>query len=47
MGVAYFATYLVLVSLMSFPIPDYFVSMTLFLPNAICVQLFEIWRVPV
>ena len=43
-GVGYFAAYLVLVSVVSFPIPNYFVSMTLFLPSAICVQLFEIWR---
>ncbi len=43
-GVGYFATYLLLVSVVSFPAPQYFVSMTLFLPSAICVQLFEIWR---
>jgi len=44
LGVGYFATYLLLVSLVSFPAPQYFVSMTLFLPSAICVQVFEIWR---
>lgn len=44
LGVGYFAAYLLLVSLVSFPAYRYFVSMTLFLPSAICVQLFEIWR---
>lgn len=44
LGVGYFAAYLLLVSLVSFPVPRYFVSMTLFLPSAICVQLFEVWR---
>ena len=44
LGVGFFAAYLLLVCLVSFPVPRYFVSMTLFLPSAICVQVFEIWR---
>lgn len=43
-AVAYFASYLLLVSLVSFPVSRYFVSMTVFLPSAISAQLFEIWR---
>lgn len=45
LAVGFFAAYLLLVSLVSFPVTRYFVSMTLFLPSAICVQLFEIWRI--
>ena len=44
LGVGYFAAYLLLVSVVSYPARQYLVSMTLFLPSAICVQLFEIWR---
>lgn len=44
LGVGYLATYLLLVSLVSFPFSRYFVSMTLFLPSALCAQLFVIWQ---
>lgn len=44
LGVGYFAAYLLLVSLVSFPFTRYFVSLTLFLPSALCAQLFVMWR---
>jgi hypothetical protein len=44
LGVGYFAAYLLLVSLVSFPFTRYFVSLTLFLPSALCAQLFVLWR---
>lgn len=44
LGVGYFAAYLLLVSLVSFPFTRYFVSLTLFLPSALCAQLFVIWQ---
>jgi len=44
LGVGYFAAYLLLVSLISFPFTRYFVSLTLFLPCALCAQLFLMWR---
>ena len=44
LGVGYFAAYLLLVSLISFPFTRYFVSLTLFLPSALCAQLFVMWR---
>jgi len=43
-GVGYFAAYLLLISLVSFPFTRYFVSLTLFLPSALTVQLFVMWR---
>ena len=43
LGVGYFAAYLLLVSLVSFPFTRYFVSLTLFLPSALCVQLYVVW----
>ena len=43
LGVGYFAAYLLLVSLVSFPFTRYFVSLTLFLPSALCAQLFVMW----
>jgi hypothetical protein len=44
LGVGYFAAYLLLVSLVSFPFSRYFVSLTVFLPSALCTQLFAMWR---
>ena len=44
LGVGYFAAYLMLVSLVSFPFTRYFVSLTLFLPSALCAQLFVMWQ---
>ena len=44
LGVGYFAAYLMLVSLVSFPFTRYLVSLTLFLPSALCAQLFVMWR---
>ncbi|MGB5161191.1 MAG: hypothetical protein WBO69_06095 [Thermoanaerobaculia bacterium] len=44
LGVGYFAAYLLLVSLVSFPFTRYFVSLTLFLPSALCAQLFVMWQ---
>ena len=44
LGVGYFAAYLMLVSLVSFPFTRYFVSLTLLLPSALCAQLFAMWR---
>ena len=44
LGLGYFAIYLLLVSLVSFPFHRYFQSMILFLPTAMCAQVFEIWR---
>jgi len=38
------AAYLLLVSLISFPFTRYFVSLTLFLPSALCAQFFVMWR---
>jgi hypothetical protein len=43
LGAGYFAAYLLLVSLVSFPFVRYFVSLTLFLPSAICAQLWVMW----
>jgi len=44
LGVGYFAAYLMLVSLVSFPFTRYFVSLTLFLPSALSAQLFVLWH---
>ncbi len=44
LGLGYFLAYLFLVSLVSFPFLRYFRSMILFLPSALCAELFEIWR---
>ena len=44
LGVGYFAAYLLVISLVSFPFTRYFVSLTLFLPSALCAQLFVMWQ---
>lgn len=44
LGTGYFAAYLLLVSLVSFPFTRYFVSLTLFLRSALTAQLFVMWR---
>jgi hypothetical protein len=44
LGAGYFAAYLLLVSLVSFPFTRYFVSLTLLLPSALCAQILEPWQ---
>ncbi len=44
LGLGYFLVYLLLVSLVSFPFARYFVSTLLFLPSALCAELFALWR---
>lgn len=43
-GVSYFAVYLALVCLVSFPFDRYLTSMTLFLPGIGCALVLEAWR---
>jgi hypothetical protein len=44
LGAGYFAAYLLLVSLVSFPFTRYFVSLTVFLPSALCAQILVPWQ---
>jgi hypothetical protein len=43
LGTGYFAAYLLLISEVSLPFVRYLVSSTLFLPSAICAQLWVMW----
>jgi hypothetical protein len=44
LALGYFGAYLLLVALVSFPFPRYFISIVVFLPSLLFALLFEAWR---